>query len=1046
MKKTTLAANRVRHALFGSVGLVALALTTPAFAQSAGENPPDCPDENDDGRCDSEVTLSNADQSARTDDDTIVVTGSRIRRDEFSTTEPLTVITKDEVTQSGFNSAVDALQSTAATAGAQQINNYFSGFVTDGGTGANTLGLRNLGPARTLILLNGRRLAPAGTRGSLVAADLNVLPTSVVERIEILKAGASSVYGSDAIAGVVNIITDDQIRGLSLEGQVNIPEVGAGRDYRIAGTFGFGTDRLDIVGSIEYRNREGLERRAVDFFNCPVGGFLDGEGSEFGSADIPGFDGTTCFTLDNGGVTINTLGVSTRNGLDRVTGAAGRFNRFVPNAGNVTGPTPGFLGVTLNSRDTFDPQQEREYLVTPVEVLTGFMTATYDLQALGNAEAYIEALATRRKSSARLYRQLALDYPVYVTTDAAGNPVAFDSRINPLVPAQFRNSILAFPNETTGDGFVGARAFIGFGLTDSEQEVDYVRIGGGLRGDFSVIPDWRYNAYVGKSWTDGTYVTESFLTDRVAASTDVVVNAQGQVVCRTQSINPNCVAAPALNAATIGGNLPQAFRDYILQDVVGTTEFRETTYSLNVDGPIFTLPGGDVQLALGAEYREQSINDDPGEDATNGNLLGLTAGTPTIGEDAVKEVFGEIFVPILSDRPFFENLSLNGSVRYTDYDSYGSDVTYKIAGEWEFVRGFGVRGSYGTSYRAPALSEQFLGATSGFLGAGTDPCESDDFPQDANGNVDPSQFNGQQQIRAANCAAIGIDITNFTQTSGVTSFTRGGAETGLEAETSKNWTVGVVARPPIPASIGTLSLSLDYFDIQVDNGVSALGGGTIISRCYNEANFDPNAGFCRFVERDGNNAITVTSGFVNLSTDLVRGYEFNGRFAKDIFGGEFILNANVTKYTEQSTRLFPEEFLADANGTVTSPDWVGTFDGIFNTGPITLRYGLEWIDGDRDKTYRFFAFDNQTGEVDEELVQDYRDSFLLETADYFLHNASVQFRTNDNVEFTVGVRNIFNTAPPRITATGFSTVGNAPLYSGYDYIGRKFFMNVTAGF
>src|SRR5690606_21758628 len=127
---------------------------------------------------------------------------------------------------------------------------YFGGFVTDGGTGANTLGLRGLGPARTLVLLNGRRLAPGGTRGSVLAADLNVLPTAIVDRIEVLKAGASSIYGSDAVAGVVNIITDRKLSGLHIDMQANVPEVGAGADYRIAGSFGIQADRLNVIGSV----------------------------------------------------------------------------------------------------------------------------------------------------------------------------------------------------------------------------------------------------------------------------------------------------------------------------------------------------------------------------------------------------------------------------------------------------------------------------------------------------------------------------------------------------------------------------------------------------------------------------------------------------------------------------------------------------------------------------------------------------------------------------------------------------------------------------
>src|SRR3546814_16750701 len=172
----------------------------------------------------------------------------------------------------------------------------------------------------------------------------------------------------------------------------------------------------------------------------------------------------------------------------------------------------------------------------------------------------------------------------------------------------------------------------------------------------------------------------------------------------------------------------------------------------------------------------------PDVNSLNGNLLGLTAATPTVGKDSVKEVYGEVFVPILADTPGFYRLNLTASARYTDYKSYGSDTTFKIAGEWEPIRGFGLRASYGTSYRAPALSEQFLGATSGFLSAGTDPC--DDLPA-------PGAQNPNQQIVAANCASIGLPA-RFQQPNSVTTFRVGGAEAGTEVETSKLLPAGCV--------------------------------------------------------------------------------------------------------------------------------------------------------------------------------------------------------------------------------------------------------------
>ena len=1023
MRKTTLLAGSTLFA-------IAVAASVPAMAQQTPAEAADCVDAQNDGICDSEQVAGTATTSTGERGNDIVVTGSRIRRDEFSTIEPITVVTADEITQGGFNSAADALQSQEVTAGAGQINNFYGGFVTAGGTGANTLGLRNLGPARTLVLLNGRRLAPAGTRGNVLAADLNVLPTAIVDRIEVLKAGASSVYGSDAVAGVVNIITDSRVRGLTIDAQVNVPEVGAGIDRRIAATFGFGSDGFNVIGSVEYRNRSALRLNDRGFTSCPIPGFRTDADAEFGSDDpFPLGDPRNCFTIDNGGVTINTLGLPTQAGIGRTSGVLGNFNRFVPAPGQGTGNTAGFLGVGLYDRDSFDPASQEEELITPVETYTGFLSADYQTSILGNAQIYGELLATRRKSSSLLYRQLTLDY----------------LRGSPLVPAALRNGLFANPNNTSSGQQISARAFIGFGLTDSVQSVDYVRAGGGLRGDF-FFPGWRYDAYVGKSWTDGQYEIESFLIDRVANSLNVVETSPGVFRCASFASNPSCVAAPPLNADTIGGRLPQAFRDYVLVNTIGNTRFRESTAAFNIDGPLFALPGGDVQLSIGAEYRKQRINDQPDANSISGNLLGLTAGTPTVGSDSVKEVFAEVFVPLVSDRPFFENLNLNASIRYTDYESYGSDITYKIAGEWEMFPGIGIRGSYGTSYRAPALAEQFLGATSGFIGAANDPCDQGNFPVDPDGAgpLPRPALTPVQQIRQTNCAAVGItDVFNFRQNNGITSFTRGGAETGLSAETSRNWSAGVVVQPRISDAL-SVSFAVDYFDIKVSNGVSALAGTTILSRCYSDPNFDPSAGFCRFVTRDANNALTVTSGFVNLSEDVVKGFEFTGRFATDLLGGRFTFNANVTKYTEQSDRLFPEEILLDANGTLNTPDWVGNFDATYRTGPVTLRYAVAWFDSSSG-TAVLNSTNRTTGVVNQANVDSLNEFYVIETPDYFLHTASVQLDIADDFEMTLGVRNIFNTNPPEVTVY-YTTIGNAPLYSGYDYTGRQFFVNTTFKF
>ena len=220
-----------------------------------------------------------------------------------------------------------------------------------------------------------------------------------------------------------------------------------------------------------------------------------------------------------------------------------------------------------------------------------------------------------------------------------------------------------------------------------------------------------------------------------------------------------------------------------------------------------------------------------------------------------------------------------------------------------------------------------------------------------------------------------------------------------------------VVQPDLGGST-TLALALDYFDIKVENGVSALSGTTILNRCYNDTDFNPTEGFCRFVTRDANQILTVTSGFVNLSEDIVKGYEFTGRFATDLFGGRFTLNTNVTKYTEQSDRVFPEEILLDANGTLNVPDWVANADATYRTGPVTLRYGVEWFDSSSG-TAELNQTSRSTGVVNQANVDILNEFYQIEVPDYFLHSASVQFNITERFEMTLGVRNIFDTEPPQ---------------------------------
>jgi iron complex outermembrane receptor protein len=693
------------------------------------------------------------------------------------------------------------------------------------------------------------------------------------------------------------------------------------------------------------------------------------------------------------------------------------FNRWRPNAAITTGLV-GYEGVgggtnNLNVRDTFEPRMFKRSLISPVEVYTGYLEGRYDLQTLGNAELYGELLINQRNSDQTGYRQLSLDYP----------------RGSPLIPANLAFSNFSGPTVLTGANRVGVRAFIGFGNDHSEQQVNFLKGTVGMRGDL-FLQDWRYDTTVSYSKSDASYTFQSWLTDRLAESLDVVAApvgtlpalVSGGLTCRVNLTNPSrgCVPAPALTAQVIGGQLPQDWINYTWRGVTGNTTYDETVATVNIDGPVFDLPAGKVIAAIGAEYRDASINDTPNINSQQGNLYNLTSSAITRGSDSVWELYGELEFPLLRDLPFAKDLTLNLSGRYTDYQSYGDDTTYKVGLSYVATNWLSMRATYGTSYRAPALFEQFQGGTSGFLSSQTDPCN--------NYGADPTS------IRGINCASEGLP-PDFTATSSVAVITAGGADQGLSAETSDNFTAGIILQPQMPDSWGSLDFAVDYYNIEINNGVDRVGASNLLSLCYDDPAFRAGGSYCRYIDprNPSSNALTVHDSYTNIATQVVEGIDYNVRYTHDLGPGSLRLNLAITQYLSQKSRLFKVDPWDEVNGTINSPEFTGQFDMTYAWSNWTVRYGLEWIAGMDSQKYLGLEQGKSSG-------------YDFVVPDYFLHHMSVQYRSDDNWETTFGVRNLLNETPPWISQGAYSRVGNGPLYSGYDYSGREVFLNVSKKF
>jgi iron complex outermembrane receptor protein len=952
--------------------------------------------------------------------DVVVVTGSRIRRDAFNSQSPVQVITRDEITAAGFASTTEALQGTAVTTGAAQVNNAFGGFVTDGGPGANTLSLRGLGPERTLVLINGRRVAPSGTRGAVGSADLNVLPNAIIDHIEILKDGASSIYGSDAIAGVVNVVTMENLEGLTFEAQFKNPLDGGGEQGRVSVVGGLSGERWSLGGSLEYYDRSEITLADRDWTQCNVDGLRDPvTGASLDFID-PRTGQPKCYPISgtgSNGVTINTIGTQTVAGVGAPGSVGGVFNRWRPNAAIATGVV-GFEGVgggiapvvnNLNVRDTFEPDMLRESLISPAEHVNLFLQAGYDLEALSGAQLYFELLATQRKSEQTSYRQLSLDYRLG----------------SPLIPANLAFSNFAADQGTSQGQRVGVRAFVGFGNDLNSQDVNYYKPMVGLLGDIG--SEWRYDVNLSSATSDAEYLQESFLIDKVTFASNAVAAPAGTdstlvrngLTCAINITNPaeRCIPFPPLNNATIAGDLPADFVDYIWRDVVGTTDYDETVVSATFDGPLATLPAGRVQGVFGIEYRRAEIDDTPDPNSIAGNLYNLTSATPTRGKDNVKEVFTEIEVPLLSGARAAESLTVNGSWRYTDYDSYGSDDTYKLGLMYSPVDWVSLRVTRGTSFRAPALYEQFQGPTSGFLSQAGDPCN--------NYGASPNP------TRVANCASELPGNPAFIATSGIRVFSEGGAAAGLVAETSENLTYGLILQPEL-GDASELSIAIDYFDVEINNGVAQAGGANILERCYDDPQFRTGGGFCKLVTRAPATAqLTVSNAHTNIATQLAEGIDYTVRFERDLGPGSILVTTQATHYKTQANKLFVDDELDQLNGTIENPKNSATIDIAFTTGNWRFRYGVDWVDS--MDSYAFLEEDPATSVFD------------FEVGSYTEHYASVS-HANDSWQWTVGMRNIFDEQPESISFGFYNRVGNAPLYSGYDYFGREAFFQLSKEF
>ncbi len=1194
--------NRIRVSGILGVTVSALALLSsqPALAQdsdvaceldSAGNPDEDCAEgQTADGVTDNDPVADLPQTSADgSSGDAIVVTGSRVRRDTFSSISPLQVLSTEASRDVGEFDAAQILQRSESAAG-QQIDATFQGFVLNNGPGSQTLNLRGLGAERTLLLINGRRLAPAGVEGAPSSPSINLLPSSLIARYDLLLDGASSVYGSDAVAGVGNVILRKDIDGLELFASGNKNEQSnGGDDYTISGAWGKVFDRGFFGIGAEYSLRDAIRLRDRDFF---AGCQTDYEIDQDGNVRTTGVRERALLLTQTGG----TIGIPenecVQGGFTKRIFQNYSFGGSAYYVGEGNGNYPGFPNFPYaDSANAFGDQLDRdgdgvrdvdffdfntngqnlEQTYIPEQKLYNVMAyGEYELGGSMNITPFFEALYSRAE----------------IFTDNRGTPGLFPSvpDLNPFNPCNIDTNpngvdCRLIDNAQAGGfpvytprGTPFARGNFGISLpVDASTQIRGDRNGIdvtqeqyrgvlGVRGDLPFIGNsWTFEASGVYSRSEGRSIRRGIREDRLAYALgidptgdfdgDGVIDNNGDGIADdydndvdvfgqptvnigdtrpSPPVRPNAnfvgndplyigpcgtlsnpgLAAPDLTAGCVPVNLfapsifnlpfgdfaTQAERDYLFGERVVDTTYEQVVFSAYATGELFQLPAGAVSLVIGGEFRNDSIVTTPNATASNGLFFGFFRDLGTTGSKHIIEGFAELDIPLFDD-DFWGEFDLNVAGRITEEEFYGTAGTYSIKAGWRILPQVLLKASYGTSFRAPNLRENFLGGITGFTTV-TDPCAVPVAAFQALASTTrPAGYQADLDNRDADVLAIcvreGRDPTSVgINTAGTNTVTGSSIEVAnqgsllLEPETSRSFTTGIA----VAESYGPfdLSFNFNYYSIIVEDSIAEVSAQFAVDECYQDDD-DTRSVFCdqlRYAPANRQLIDQAFPTFLNQDKETVRGIDVNANFGYGVPLGDDTLdlglNLRANHLIERSTLFLIDPDnpdFDDAKGEFGFPSWTGRATFTAEYANFGFTWQTRWIgrtEQDRDGVDPLsdafgrgpdgaptgFAgdtclgngsgtFNATTGVFTPDGVVPGDGNFCRDVGfadDYFVHTASIRYTINDFMTVRLGVSNVFNTAPPQVDGNEIFQISNVPPGNGYDLDGREFFGSISVKF
>ncbi|MGH8118621.1 MAG: TonB-dependent receptor [Rhodanobacteraceae bacterium] len=929
----------------------------------------------------------------------IVVTGSHIRAAQLATANPVVTVTAQQIAQTGDLTVGQVVQNLPSVTGAvvtPDIDNQ-------GIAGQEQVGLRGLGPSRTLLLINGQRV---------VSNDLGTIPVSAIERIEVMTTGASMVYGSDAIGGVVNIILKSNYQGAQFQANYGISDHDDGERTGYSFVFGQTSDKGSIVAGVSYNKEDAISQLSRKFSRQTL--------SITGGTNTPihVIQGGSSFTPRS--VTFLPKNLQKQFGCSAVTLNQSAVGQTAP----VTLPQ-----FHCTNRSDFFSYSAYRPLIQPQERENAFLNGTYHLTS--NVDAFLTVLHNKTDSS------FTLGPPVW--SSETGTVVSQYSYYNPF-------GVTFSPS--SGNILLSRLTTIGNRVTPDGRTTDNVMFG--LRGVVTIFgQDWNWDVGYDYGHAGQTTFAEglpvlSKLNPGLGPS--MLDPATGQVVCVGTPGDLSTIIAGCTPWDTFNLENPASLAVVRAAGTTATGMFDTYTQQrikyADITGGVVDLPAGTVELALGASYRSEYLHEIVGSGllANEDGLcpLGSQCTSPVQGGYDVKEAYGELFVPLLKDLPGVHDLSVDLGDRYSRYSDFGSTSNWKIGVQYRPIEDLLLRGDVSRVFRAPTIGDIFDGITFGGETLDTDPCD---------------------HITTANPACVGVPIdgtfvdeavANHAQVNVLASGSAL-ASFPLGPEKGKSYDFGVVWSPKF---VPGLSTNVDFWRIYLNNEITAISGQTILTACFNGIDQ-----FCPLIDRFG--ADTSSPGqihqillpIVNLGRIDVKGVDLNASYRLPSFSfGQFEVNLRstyMTQYKEQTAPGLPGNQVYDLVGNINTDlgGGIGIFmpriraQGILNwqLGPWSALWRMQFLD--------HFDLGSPVVSRHYTAIRGFKVPYVLHYGSFVYNDFAVGYDIQPiNTRIDFGVNNVFNKQPPFLYYNDTGLGNGGADGADFDVLGRYYWGRVTVNF